>query len=357
MNSPEKMRVLLIEDNPGDTRLIREMLADIKGKSFDFYHSGRLGEALQILAEGKFDVILTDLNLPDSSGFGTFRKVHETVPKLPIIVLTGLSDEALGVQTVQEGAQDYLVKQEVTSSLLAKAVRYAIERNRLRNAHEELVNVITHELRTPLTVIGEIIEQLFDGLHGEISGSQIEVLQMGRENVSRMCRLINNLLDASRMENGQLVLKKETADIVELAKRVMLSLSPQVQGKATELRGDFLPEKIELSLDKDKILQVFTNLVGNAIKFTSRGTVTVSVRETESDVECIVSDTGVGLSEEDLPKVFGKFEQFHNALSGKQKGSGLGLYITRQIISLHGGDIRVESKPNEGSRFIFHLPK
>jgi len=357
MSSPEKIRVLLIEDNPGDARLIREMLADIKEKSFDFYHSGRWGEALQVLAKWKFDVILTDLNLPDSSGIDTFRKVLEAAPKLPIIVLTGLSDEALGVQTVQEGAQDYLVKQEVTISLLAKAVRYAIERNRLRNAHDELVNIITHELRTPLTVIGEIIEQLFDGLYGEISGPQIEVLQMGRENVSRMSRLINNLLDASKMESGQLVLKKEAVDIVELARQVMLGFSPQLQGKATELRGDFPPGKIELFLDRDKILQVFTNLIGNAIKFTSRGTVTVSVRGTESGVECIVSDTGIGLSEEDLPKVFGKFEQFQNALSGKQKGSGLGLYITRQIISLHGGDIRVESKPNEGSRFIFHLSK
>jgi Flp pilus assembly CpaE family ATPase len=126
------IRALLIEDNPGDARLIREMLADVKIPSFDIKRAERLSAGLECLAEGGIDVVLLDLSLPDSHGLETFASVHAEAPEVPIIVLTGLADTELGVKAVREGAQDYLVKGELNGALLVRSVRYGIERHRAR---------------------------------------------------------------------------------------------------------------------------------------------------------------------------------------------------------------------------------
>jgi MinD-like ATPase involved in chromosome partitioning or flagellar assembly/ActR/RegA family two-component response regulator len=126
----ELMKVLLIEDNPGDARLIREMLAEERGAPFDLEHADRLSTGLGRLAAGGIDVVLLDLSLPDSRGLSTFVRVHAQAPEVPIVLLTGRDDEELAVEAMREGAQDYLVKGQVDSSLLVRSMRYAIERHR-----------------------------------------------------------------------------------------------------------------------------------------------------------------------------------------------------------------------------------
>ncbi|MGR3177084.1 MAG: response regulator [Candidatus Anammoxibacter sp.] len=122
-----KIRVLLVEDNPGDVRLIQEMLSDI-GQLFSIEHVDRLSEGLALLSETDIDVALIDLGLPDSQGLETFTRIHSHKPAMPVVVLTGLDDEALGIKAVQEGAQDYLTKGDVGKSVLTRSLRYAIER-------------------------------------------------------------------------------------------------------------------------------------------------------------------------------------------------------------------------------------
>ena len=133
----DRPQVLLVEDNPGDARMIWEMLAEVKGAQFDLKYADRLSTGLERLATGGIDVILLDLSLPDSGGLDTFAKVYAQAPQVPIIVLTGLDDEALAVEAVRGGAQDYLVKGQVNGNLLVRAIRYAIERHR---AHTEWVH-------------------------------------------------------------------------------------------------------------------------------------------------------------------------------------------------------------------------
>lgn len=126
----KKISVLLIEDNPGDVRLIQEMLSDIK-QLFSIEHVDRLSEGLALLSETDIDVALIDLGLPDSQGLETFTRIHSHKPTMPVVVLTGLDDEALGIKAVQEGAQDYLMKGDVGKSILTRSLRYAIERQKL----------------------------------------------------------------------------------------------------------------------------------------------------------------------------------------------------------------------------------
>ena len=131
------IKVLLVEDNPGDARLIQEMLTEIRGATFNFERADRLSTGLEHLVEGRIDVVLLDLGLPDSQGLDTFDKAYAQAPEVPIVVLTALDDEALAIRAVREGAQDYLVKGQVDSNLLARAIRYAIERKKAEEALKE----------------------------------------------------------------------------------------------------------------------------------------------------------------------------------------------------------------------------
>ena len=140
-------KVLLIEDNPGDARLIREMILEARGGKFTLNWANELKTGLEYLSKEKFDLVLLDLSLPDSSGLETLTKVRAQVPERPIIVLTGLDDERVALKAVREGAQDYLIKGEVTSSLLARAIRYAIER---KQKEEKLFYRATHDALTNL---------------------------------------------------------------------------------------------------------------------------------------------------------------------------------------------------------------
>jgi len=130
--------ILLIEDNPGDVRLIQEMLKEIKGVNFNFQHAGRLSEGLEILIRNGIDVVLLDLSLPDSQGLETFNKLHEKIPDIAVIVLTGLDDSTIGVKAVQQGAQDYLVKGKVDGQLLFRSICYAVERQQMMKKLKEL---------------------------------------------------------------------------------------------------------------------------------------------------------------------------------------------------------------------------
>src|SRR5262249_16021804 len=126
----QQIRILMIEDNPGDARLIREMLIDVPGVAFTLKIANRLAKGLELLEQDPVDVLLLDLSLPDSQGLDTLRRGHAAASTIPIVVLTGFDDETVGTMAVQEGAQDYLVKGQVDKNLLIRALRYAIERKR-----------------------------------------------------------------------------------------------------------------------------------------------------------------------------------------------------------------------------------
>jgi PAS domain S-box-containing protein len=221
----------------------------------------------------------------------------------------------------------------------------------------DFVSMVSHELRTPLTVTREAISQVLDGACGEINEEQKHLLFMSIGGIDRLSRLIGDLLDVSRIEAHKIELKRELTDIVSLAKNVGSSFAAAFQSKGVETKYHFFPDKIELYVDKDKIIQVFTNVIGNAVKFTPAGCIEISIVEKEKVVECTVSDTGIGISDEDLPKVFSKFEQFGREFESTEKGTGLGLPISKGIIELHRGKIWAESQLGRGTKISFTIPK
>lgn len=222
---------------------------------------------------------------------------------------------------------------------------------------DEFVNTVSHELRTPLTTMKEFTSIISDEIPGKLTKDQKEYIGIIKNNINRLSRLINDLLDISRIEAGRIELKKSFIDIVALAKGVISVSKTEADKKHVKVESSFQSPLPKVSADADKIVQVFTNLIGNAIKFTpEKGKITVTIRERDRDVECSVADTGIGIAREDLGRVFNKFQQFGREPGGGAKGTGLGLAITKELVYMHKGKIWVESKPGKGSRFIFTLP-
>jgi signal transduction histidine kinase len=231
------------------------------------------------------------------------------------------------------------------------------EANRLK---QNLVSYITHELKTPLTSLTEAVHLIRDKVAGPITEKQSKLLMIIDADARQLLRLINDLLDLSRMKAGMLTLQIEPWDLHGLAREAVSSLNPIALKKGLQLQLTVKHDPGPLFLDGNRIYQVFTNLISNAVKFTLPGgevTVSVSIKEGAMDeVHVSVADTGVGIPKEDQQRIFDRFYQLETLPSGKGEGFGLGLAIARHIVKAHGGRIWVESEPQRGSTFFFTLP-
>ena len=249
-----------------------------------------------------------------------------------------------------------------------RSVRENLERSRaeLEDANEKLkeldqmksefLNTVSHELRTPLTAIKAFAEILLDN-EGEDQETQVEFLGIINKEADRLTRLINNLLDLSRIEAGRMNWHFEPSDLEELCNNAFATLKPAADKKEVIYKAEHLGATLPVHCDFDKMQQVFTNLIGNALKFTpSGGSVTISSRRVGDKAEVVVSDSGMGIAPEFHAKIFEKFGQVDTSETREIKGSGLGLPIARSIVEAHKGTLTVDSEAGKGSRFIVRLP-
>jgi len=249
--------------------------------------------------------------------------------------------------------------QDITERKLAEETLLAAnaELTRLDALTSAFVSTVSHELRTPLAITKEAVSLVLDNITGPTTEQQQDVLGAAARNIDRLARIINDLLDMSKLEAGMTPRQCALVDIVALARQVVSDLQPQAARKDLELRTTASAERIELYLDSDKVVEIFGNLVANAIRFTETGHIEVQIHEWDDEVECVVTDSGVGISDADLPNVFDKFQQFGRVFGPGPRGTGLGLAIVKGLVELHHGTIRVESRVGEGTAFTFVLPK
>jgi signal transduction histidine kinase len=368
--SDQLTHVLLIEDNPGDADLMRLRLQE-GNSAVDVSHAQRLSDGLASLSKDPPSVVLLDLNLPDSHGAETFRKVLEIAPNVPIVILSGQDDEALAMKALHQGVQDYLVKGAITSSALDRAMRYAIERQAMLRTLEmsrkqqlefknQFLSHVSHELRTPLTCIHQYTTILMDGLAGEIKPEQRDHLRTIFRSVNQLGAMVQDLLEASRAEAGKIRIEPHCvsmADLIRLAVSMMRSVALEKHvGLAVSVDAR-IPFVIG---DPDRILEVLINLIDNAIKFTpSAGSITVNASLSPTDPDFVyvsVADTGCGVDPQAKALIFERMYQDPNSIDCSRKGLGLGLYIAKELVALHGGRIWVASELGHGSTFSFTLP-
>jgi signal transduction histidine kinase len=363
-------RVLLIEDNPGDADLVRLRLVE-SNPLVDVSCVNRLADGIASLKEQAPALILLDLNLPDSHGAETFRKVLEKAPDVPVVILSGQDDQALAVKALHQGAQDYLVKGGVTSAQLDRAMRYAIERQALQRSLDmsrkqqiefknQFLSHVSHELRTPLTCIHQYVTILLDGLAGDINPEQRDHLGTVLRSVNQLGAMVRDLLEAARAESGKIALELRCASIGELIRQAVTMMKATAAQKQVGLEVGVESSIPFVHGDPDRILEILINLIDNAIKFTpAEGSVTVQACRvsTDPDFVCIsVSDTGTGVAPEARSLIFERLYQNPNAVDNSRKGLGLGLFIAKELVTLHGGRIWVASDGATGSTFSFTLP-
>ena len=369
MNEPTT-NVLLIEDNPGDADLVRLRL--VEGQSpVKVNCVNRLADGLASLTKETPSLVLLDLNLPDSHGAETFRRLMEHAPNVPVVVLSGQDDEVLAMKAVHHGVQDYLVKSNISSKNLERAMRYAVERQALLRSLEiaqkqqlefknQFLSHVSHELRTPLTCIHQYVSLLVDGLAGPLAPDQADHLKTVLKSVNQLHAMIRDLLEATRAESGKMRVEPRCIALAELIQQAAAMLRPTAEEKKVGLEIGLDQRLPLLHADPDRILEVLINLADNAIKFTPPdGAVMIQANMVDADPGCVyisVSDTGRGIGPEAKALIFERLYQDPDSVDNNRSGLGLGLFISREIVRLHEGRIWVSSEPGQGSTFTFTLP-
>ncbi|MBA4146716.1 MAG: hybrid sensor histidine kinase/response regulator [Verrucomicrobia bacterium] len=366
LNQNKAIKVLLVEDNPGDARLVETYLSGDVESRFEITHVERLSAAIEKLATKRYDIALLDLSLPDSPRGETFDRIHAVKPELPIIIFTGLNDPLTGTELIKKGAQDYLPKNQLNDVLVGRSIRYAIERKKLqqnvaeRSARlEESVSdlesfsyTVAHDLRAPIRAMQGFAQALEEEYCGNLDETGIGYLRRIRASAQRMDNLIQDVLLYSRVARAEK--KFETVDLEKVLEDVMrdypaLSLPHAritIQRPLHKVIGSY-----------SLVVQCVSNLLNNAVKFvdTNRiAEVRLWTEKEDSRVRLLVQDNGIGIPENLVEKIFDPFQRAHPH-SG-YPGSGIGLSIVSKAVEKMGGEISVKSEVWKGTVFIIELP-
>ncbi|YAF94424.1 MAG: ATP-binding protein [Nodularia sp. CChRGM 3473] len=383
------IHILLVEDSPTDARLLRQIFLRTDQENWRMTHVERLYEAINASQEDlksgdsqienhkqrRFDVVLLDLSLPDSTGLDTLKEYRAAVPNVPVVVLTGLDDEELALQALAEGAQDYLVKDQITIQLLMRAVRYALEReeilNKLRESEERsrqallkeqelnelksnFVAMVSHEFRNPMTTIRtalEIIEYNNDKLTDEQRTKYFDRVQNA---IKQMLQLLDEILFLSKTEAAKLEYKPALLNLANFCSE-LTEIFQFGAGNQHIITFTYQGECSPAYMDEDLLNCIFTNLLSNAIKYSPEQS------NIQFDLICqhgiatfSVKDQGRGIPLKDQPNLFQTFYRASNV--HRVQGTGLGLAIVKQCVDIHGGEIQIESQQNKGTTVIVTLP-
>lgn len=388
-----RMRVLLIEDDATDRRLIsRSLRKSVSQVELDW--ADRVAFGLAKLAEATYDVVLTDLTLPDSIGLATVERIRAEHPDVPIIVLTALDDKEIEMSSLTVGAQDYLIKDDATPRTLERAIQHAIQRQesvveirrllaevessrkqiaekkellkrknqrlrRLYRTAQRFVDNVSHEFRTPLTVIKDYVSLVREGMVGEVNDEQRRMLDVAGVRADDLNNMVDDMLDVSKLESGLLGAWRRPCDLTDILVSASRPLERKAAVKNIAFDVDIDTDLPLVYCDAEKVSRVVINLVTNAMKFCGDpGNVRLwaQCEHERGEVVVGVADDGAGIDEEGVAAIFRRFKQLKTKLKSGTKGFGLGLNIAKELVDLNFGEMSIESRPGQGTTFTFTVP-
>ena len=362
--------LLVVDDEEMNRDLLSRRL-ERRGYAVEVATDGQ--QALDMVAERSFDLILLDIMMPGMDGMevlGVLRQRYSAL-ELPVIMATAKDDSHSVIDALNMGANDYVIK-PIDFPVLMARLQAQLARKRaeeeLRQAKEEAEEAnqaksqflasVSHELRTPLNSIIGFSNLLLKNKAGNLRAQEITFLERVSDNGMHLLGLINDILDLSKVEAKRMEVEIVSVSLDELVRETLGQMEGRMVGSQVELRAELPAAMASLETDADKLKQILINLIGNAIKFTESGSISVRVEADApagNPMRIDVVDTGIGIPEDRLEKIFEAFQQADSSTSRKYGGTGLGLAITRSLLELLEYRIEVQSEVGKGSTFSILL--
>ena len=357
----ERLHLLMIDDDLVDRLAIRRAI-DQSELSAEVDEASNAEEAMQKVAGKRYDCLLLDHDLPGPTGIDVAKMLRASGNMTPIVFVTGQQNEELLQAAVDAGVTDFFPKGDLSPRRLALRIRFAIRigraeaesaksvaaANQAARTRDDILAVVSHDLRGPLHAISLACEALRE----EVSSDALRYLGAIERASARAERLIADLLEASAIENGALTLARGAVDASAIVRQAAADhelLAKETGGKITAQ----VPTDLTIvSADRDRVLQVLGNLIGNALKHARGAPIEITVVRAEREAVIAVRDKGPGIADHEIAHVFDRY--WHGRT--KKGGAGLGLAIAKGIVEAHGGKVAVASKQGEGSEFSFTLP-
>lgn len=349
--------LLIVDDNEMNRDLLSRRL-ERKGYGVVTAEDGY--QALALIEQQRFDLVILDIMMPGLNGLDVLSTVRQkySLAELPIIMATAKDQSTDVVEAFKIGANDYVTKPLDFPVVFAR-IQLHLRLKRLSELKDEFLRIASHDLKNPLTVVRGSSSTLAMIMQPGTSMSHdgYDLLIRIKQNAISMQRIIEDFLDFQAMADGQLTLVLAPTDLNELAREMVENNVDYATGKGIALSVELDRELGLINADSSRLSQVIQNFLGNAIKFGFVGSqVVVRTIVDEQGVQLEVCDSGPGLTEGDLEKLFVKYARLSNKPTGGEKSSGLGLAIAKQMIDLHGGQIGARNNPDQGATFWFRLP-
>ena len=371
---------MVLDDDVYDIEALRRCLASIDGLDARVDGCHDVASALERVACAHFDILFIDYDLVETTGLEALEVLAAAGCRAPAVLLTGRDGESVLQEALRAGIMDYIPKEKLHPGrleqtihrVLAKAelsaqverhqveLEYTIERLRKRSEEiESFYHNVSHELRTPLTGAREFVSLMQDGAAGPLTAAQASLLAAAVRSCDQMAHCVDDMLDAARIETGKLTLLSERHDLVEVIGDAIESVRSPADAKGIELCLSGVDSEVVGVFDPHRVYQVVANLTSNAIKFTPRGGEVAVILSVLSDhtFEVRVCDSGPGIPQGDELRIFDRLYQSSSEDAALLGGLGMGLYISRQIVELHGGEIGYSTSPLGGAQITFTLPQ
>ncbi|CAM2010773.1 hybrid sensor histidine kinase/response regulator [Acanthopleuribacter pedis] len=363
------LNILLVDDDKDDYRLTDECLSIALGAQYALKWCASFDEGLKELEETDYDVVFVDHFLKGKLGLDFIAKARSIGADALLVMLTGSSDKTLDLKALAAGAGDFVAKEDLTPDLLARVIRYGIYRKgreqhllqmkgeleQARRDMRRLLANITHEIRTPLVgIVNQVNQMSAEDLPETVADAVREI----RDASELSLELVNDVLRFGKLEAGRVALENVVFEPKTTVAQIVAVVRPLAAKSGTRLVVNDKDVPDQLSGDKGKLRQILLNLLSNAVKFTEAGSVTLSMGYDPQAGEAVfrVTDTGIGMTPDEVQRIFEPFQQADAGIYARFGGTGLGLSISLQLAKAMNGTIDVESEPGRGSTFTLTVP-